>query len=89
MNEDLKKILAFLASSAMGCMGEPHIYGSLRLLQALELLIRYALEHESCTVGGLEQIADRIAAEKFLCMTDPEGFKQLADSICIEMVKKF
>jgi len=87
MNDDMKTILAFLASSAMGCLKEPPIYGPLRLLDALERLIRYIRKHEPEGVGGLGQIADHIGDAKLLCMTDRDKFEQLLNSIGVEMVK--
>jgi hypothetical protein len=89
MNEEMKKILAFLASSAMGCLKEPPIYGPLRLLDALERFIRYIRKYEPEGIGGLEQIADHINDAKLLCMTDREKFEQLVNSIGVEMVKIF
>ena len=86
MTSEMKRILAFLASSAMGCMDEPPIYGPLRLLEAVEKISRYALEYESDVPPGLEKIVEQIAADKTLCMTDPEKFEQLVNWVGIEMV---
>ena len=86
MSRDMAKMLAFLASSAIGCLDEPPIYGPLRLLEALEKLIQYALEHEANAAPDLKKIAERIAAEKVLCMTDPEKFEELLHWVGSEMV---
>lgn len=87
MKDDINKILAFLASSAMGCLEEPAIYGPLRLLESIELVIRFAEKHKLTNVDGLEQIADSIATNKNLCMIDKKAFSEFVNNTGIEIVK--
>lgn len=87
MKDDISKILAFLASSAMGCLDEPAIYGPLRLLETIELVIRCVEKHNLTNMDGLIQIADSIAINKTLCMEDKEAFSEFVNRIGIEIVK--
>ena len=87
VKDDISKILAFLASSAMGCLDEPAIYGPLRLLETMELVIHCVEKHKLTNIDGLEQIADNIAIYKTLCMVDKEAFSEFVNKIGMEIVK--
>lgn len=78
--------LAFLVSSATGCIDEPKIYGSLRLIDATERLITLLGELEICSDKRLDEIAQDISERKHLCMTDEVAFKALLNRTSEQLV---
>lgn len=87
--EYLFEIEAFLISSAKGCLWEPKLYGSLRLLTAfskIALLPDY--------VSGLKRdefllnLRKEIDEKNILVMTDPEKFKEAIMDISIKFAKE-
>lgn len=70
-------LLAYAISSALGCVNEPKLYGPTRLVDMAERLIRFFDEQELLQAEGLNDIADRIEQDKFLCMDDKEAFVQM------------
>jgi hypothetical protein len=87
MRERWNAIMAFMISSAMGCMNEPPIYGPLRLIESMERLIGFAGEN------GLEQdprlldVMRKIQEGKILCMYDEEAFTALLCEIGLSVTE--
>lgn len=72
----LDPILAFCITSALGCMKEPPIYGALRLLECMSLLISYDQSwktEKDLFLGSLQRSIDE---NKLLCMEDETAFRQ-------------
>lgn len=86
MKDDLGSVLAFLASSAIGCLREPAIYGPLRMLEAMERIIAYARDKDLIDTPGLLDLADRIEENKLLCMTDEAAFASFVEEVGLELV---
>lgn len=87
--ERLFELASFLAVSARGCVDEPHLYGPLRLIDALSRLVELS-RHIPC-VGSdpfLEEVRDRIENNKALIMHDKEKFISFLDSLVLEFSRE-
>ena len=87
--EYLFEIEAFLISSAKGCLWEPKLYGSLRLLTAfskIALLPDYVpgLKRDEFLLNLRKEIDEK----NILVMTDPEKFKEAIMDISIKFAKE-
>ncbi|MFN3267793.1 MAG: DUF6092 family protein [Zestosphaera sp.] len=80
------KLLAFLITSARGCVDEPHLYGPLRLVDAASKLINI-MRLEGKTIEGLEKIQEMIEEKKHLVMHDEGEFIKFLDELVTELVK--
>ncbi|MEO3994079.1 MAG: DUF6092 family protein [Desulfurococcaceae archaeon TW002] len=80
------KLLAFLITSARGCIDEPHLYGPLRLVDAASKLINI-MRLEGKTIEGLEKIQEMIEEKKHLVMHDEREFIKFLDELIMELVK--
>lgn len=82
----LFELATFLATSARGCIDEPRLYGSFRLLDALSRLLDLP-KYASCLSGGpfFDQIKKEIDEKKFLVMSNVEGFKDFLDHLVREL----
>ena len=80
------EILAFCSSSALGCMGEPPIYGPFRLIECLERLIRFGQEQNLTHSDALAEIADYIEEHKLTCMYDEEDFRKTLENIVLSLL---
>jgi hypothetical protein len=80
------KLLAFLITSARGCVEEPHLYGSLRLVDAASKLIDI-MRSEGKTSEELEKLQKHIEEGKHLLMHSEEDFIKFLDELVKELVK--
>lgn len=72
----------FLATSARGCIEEPALYGSLRLLDALSRFVEFCRETGLHTPDPFLEQAKKIVDENSdLIMSGPERFKQFTDGL--------
>lgn len=84
--QEFDELLAFLSSSAMGCIGEPQLYGPLRLADAMGRLIALAKHAGISDSDALDAVAERIERDKNLCMTDEEGFCLMIRDVALAVV---
>lgn len=79
----------FLATSARGCVEEPHLYGPFRLVDALSRLAelpKYATcLKEDPFLLKMKRVVDE---KKFLVVSDTETFKAFLDSLVREFAKE-
>jgi len=82
-------LAVFLATSARGCVEEPHLYGPFRLVDALSRLIelpKYATcIKEDKFLAKMKRVIDE---KKFLVVSDREAFKAFLDSLVREFAKE-
>lgn len=80
------KLLAFLITSARGCVDEPHLYGPLRLIDAASRLINI-MKDEGKATDELLNIQKLIEEKKNLVMYNEEEFIKLLDDLSKELAK--
>ena len=91
LRDDHFKLLAFLITSARGCVEEPPLYGPLRLVDAAARLIEI-MEKEGKATPELLELQKLIEEKKDLVMYDEEGFVEFLDDLSkklAEIIKKF
>lgn len=82
----LHELLAFLVSSALECADEPSPYGSLRLMEAAQQLIEFALAGQITGNQALGAIAERIAVEKGTALQDRERFRGMIENCACDLI---
>jgi len=82
-------LAVFLATSARGCVEEPHLYGPFRLIDALSRLIELP-KYAACIKEDpfLTKMKRVIDEKKFLVVSDIEAFKVFLDSLVREFAKE-
>lgn len=80
------KLLSFLISSARGCVDEPELYGSLRLIDAASRLID-VMEEEGLVNEDLLKLRDLIREKMDLIMYDETGFIEFLERASLELAK--
>lgn len=85
--ENACDLLAYLVSSAVNCQKEPKIYGSLRLIEAAERLIGQLSSDGLLQDPKMQNVAEKIEAGKFLCMTDEAGFYRMLKDISVDLAE--
>ncbi|MGA2791135.1 MAG: DUF6092 family protein [Candidatus Bathyarchaeia archaeon] len=85
----LLELVAFLATSARGCVGEPPSYGPFRLIDALSRLIDLP-KYATCLKDDefLRKIKAEIDEKKFLVMTNDEAFRNMLDSVVLQVSRQ-
>ena len=82
-------LAVFLATSARGCVEEPHLYGPFRLIDALSRLIELpkyaACIKEDPFLAKMKRVIDE---KKFLVVSDTEAFKTFLESLVREFAKE-
>lgn len=87
--EDVFELLAFLITSARGCIHEPETYGTFRLIDAASRLIGFVLDSgQAEDEGFLRQLKDEIDGEKLLLMTDEERYFQFLRDVAREIAQQ-
>lgn len=78
----LFEIAVFLATSALNCIDEPHLYGPLRLLDALSKIADLP-KYAPCLKEDpfLQRIKAIVDEKKFLVIYDAEEFKRALNEI--------
>lgn len=90
LSDDHFKLLAFLITSARGCVDEPPLYGPLRLVDAAARLIEI-MGKEGKVVPEILELQKLIEDKKDLVMYDEEGFIEFLDELSrklAEIIKK-
>lgn len=80
------KLLAFLITSARGCVDEPPLYGPLRLVDAAARLIEIMKEEGKATPEVLE-LQKLIEEKKDLVMYDEKEFINFLDDLSKKLAK--
>jgi hypothetical protein len=85
----LLELVAFLATSARGCIDEPPLYGPFRLIDALSRLVDLP-KYATCLKDDdfLRKIKAEIDEKKFSVMSDVEEFQNMLDSIVRQVTKQ-
>jgi len=85
----LLELVAFLAASARGCVDEPPIYGSVRLIDALSKLADLP-KYATCLKDDdfLHKIKAEIEEKKYTDMFDTKEFQDMLDSIVLQVTKE-
>ena len=86
LKDDHFKLLAFLITSARGCVDEPPLYGPLRLVDAAARLIEI-MEKEGKATLELLELQKLIEEKKDLVMYDEEGFIEFLDDLSKKLAK--
>ena len=90
LSDDHFKLLAFLITSARGCVDEPPLYGPLRLADAAARLIEI-MGKEGKVVPEILELQKLIEDKKDLVMYNEEGFIEFLDELSrklAEIIKK-
>jgi hypothetical protein len=87
MNNDLLKLMIFSISSAIGCINEPKIYGSLRIMEITEKLIELYNINTNEGNDQIIKILDMIKKDKLLCMTNEEKFEVFLNKALTDTIK--
>ena len=85
----LLELVAFLATSARGCIDEPPLYGPFRLIDALSRLVdlpKYATSLKDD--GFLRKIKAEIEEKKYSVMFDTVEFQNMLDNIVLQVTKE-
>jgi len=76
------ELLVFLITSARGCVDEPKLYGTFRLVDGASKLIGFVLEnHPEQSEGFLRDLKEEIDERKLSLMTDREGYIEFLSDI--------
>lgn len=79
------QLLAFLLTSARGCVDEPAIYGPLRLIDAAERLINIIEGKHQRRIVELEEIRELIQKARDYVVTNEEEFIKALDQLTLKI----
>lgn len=80
------KLLSFLITSARGCVDEPPLYGTLRLIDAASRLIEIMKEEGKAT-EDIIRLQKMIRENMNLVMYDEKAYIEFLDSLVKELAK--
>lgn len=81
------QLLAFLLTSARGCIDEPPIYGPLRLIDAADKLISILMEKYRGGLIELQEIREKIEKARDLVLANEEEFIKMLDDLVVSLSK--
>jgi len=81
------QLLAFLLTSARGCIDEPPIYGPLRLIDAADKLISIIVKKYGRELIELQEIGRKIEKARNLVLTNEEEFTKTLDELVRSLSK--
>jgi hypothetical protein len=81
------QLLAFLLTSARGCIDEPPIYGPLRLIDAADKLISIIVKKYGRQLTELQEIRRKIEEARNLVLTNEEEFTKTLDELVRSLSK--
>ena len=88
MNEqDIMKLFSYIATSARGCIDEPKIYGSFRLVEIMSKLFWMLKSNNLVANEKLNRIIDKIDEKKYVCVKDEEKFIGLLDEVIDDLLE--
>ena len=79
--DEVYSLLAYVISSASGCVKEPKLYGPFRLIDTAERVINLLSEQSLLSTAALDEVAKRIETDKLLLMNDEEGFVKMLQDV--------
>jgi hypothetical protein len=83
------ELLVFLITSARGCVDEPKLYGTFRLVDAASKLVGFVLEdHPEQSEGFLRDLKQEIDEKKLSLMADQEGYIEFLGDITREVAQE-
>jgi len=82
-------LMAYLVSSALGCLDEPQAYGSFRLLDALSRLLEILETVKPEDKGFLEALRREIEEKKYMVLSDPAGYRRFLVELAGRLVERF
>lgn len=86
-NEDIFNLLCFMAASAEGCVDEPKLYGPLRLVEAMERLIKIMEEEDAAGTFLLDE-KKKIEENKKLTTSGEEEFVNFLEELVSDFAEK-
>ncbi|AEC51391.1 hypothetical protein PNA2_0474 [Pyrococcus sp. NA2] len=86
LKDDHFKLLAFLITSARGCVDEPHLYGPFRLIDAASRLIDI-MKKEGKVTEEILKLQELIEENKNLVMYDEEAFIKFLEDLSKELAR--
>jgi hypothetical protein len=82
------KLICYMASSACNLVGEPHLYGPFRLVDASSRLIDI-LEEEGAVDQNLLEARAMIEDKKYLVMNDEKAFTTFLNDLVLKLAEGF
>lgn len=83
---DIIKLLAYILTSARGCIDEPKIYGPFRLADSASKLFYSLKDNGLINDEGINSIIDKIEEKKHTCMSDEQEFINMLDEVIDDLV---
>ncbi len=80
------KMFAYIITSARGCIDEPKIYGSFRLVDSASKLFYLLKENGLINDKEIEKIINKIDEKKYSCMSDEQEFIDMIDDVISDLV---
>ncbi len=72
--EEMYELLAFLVTSAELLVGEPHLYGTFRLVDAASRMMAFALESGNLDDSFLSEFKQYVDENKVLSISDEKAY---------------
>ncbi len=83
---DILDYMAYIVSSAKGCINEPKMYGPFRLVDSIEKFMNLLTKYKLVDDEDINKVAEKIANEKFSVMTDEEKFIAMLDEVAFDLI---
>lgn len=83
---EIIKILAYMVTSARGCIDEPKIYGSFRLIDSMSKLYSTLEKDNLIEDEDVLKIIEKIEKKKYSCMGDEKEFVTMLDDVIDDFV---
>lgn len=87
LRNDLYDLFGYMASAARELMVDPQIYGPFRLVDTLSRSIALS-EQYGLRDPFFHEIQDYIDHEKYLMMSDEEGFSRFLEELVVKFAEK-
>ncbi|MGI6485906.1 MAG: DUF6092 family protein [Tepidanaerobacteraceae bacterium] len=84
---DILDYMAYVVSSAKGCINEPKMYGPFRLVDSIEKFMALLKKYNLFDDEEVNRVAEKIANEKLSVMTDEEKFISMLDEVTFELIE--
>ena len=80
--------MAYLISSALGCLDEPQAYGSFRLVDALSRLLEILEAEKPEEREFFKALRREVDARKYLVLSDPAGYRRFLVEVAGRLVRR-
>jgi len=84
--QDFFKLISYMVTSARGCIDEPKIYGSFRLLDSVCKLYNILEEEKLIKDDKLKEVVNKIKDNKYNSFKNKEKFINALDMIIVDLV---